>query len=203
MTILHTPISNATNAETQDGLSTVKLVTPASLYSSITSIGNVKTAIDNNSNATFNSNFTAKTATNAETQAGILNNKLVTPSGLLSAINDAGTIKTSITTITNNAITTAIPTRTYKDLTSLRQQSITYTNTTNADLIIVVNVFGGVNLTHDLLVDGFIVCSRYAATSAGYVYYGTLEATVPKGSTYLYSSPAGGQIQQWIELSAN
>ena len=77
MTVLHTPISNATNAETQDGLSTVKLVTPASLYSSITTSGNVKTAIDNNSNATFNSNFTAKTATNAETQAGILNNKLV------------------------------------------------------------------------------------------------------------------------------
>ncbi len=274
MTIIHTPISNSTNAETQDGLSTVKLITPSSLYSAITSNGNVKTALDNNSNATFSSNFTAKTATNAEVQAGIVNNKLVTPSGLLSAVNDVGTVKNAIdnnsnlnfssnfisktasnaetqagvinnklvtpaslnsaindagtiknsittiatntatpiatsistdiaTTITNNAIATSIPIRTYKDLTTSRQQDVNYTNTTNADLIVIVNVVGAVNLIHSIYVNGLIVCSRYAATSAGYVYYGTLEATVPKGNTYSYNSSIANQVQQWIELSAN
>lgn len=99
MTQLHTPTSNASNQETQDGFNTVKLVTPAGLYSSITSNGNVKQSLDNNNNATFISNFTAKTATNVETQEGILNNKLVTPTGLLSSINVNGNVRNAIQSI--------------------------------------------------------------------------------------------------------
>jgi hypothetical protein len=211
MTILHAPISNATNAETQEGLSTVKLVTPASLYSAITNSGNVKTAITNLSSNSFDSKYNYNIASPTEVSDGVNTYRLVTPSSLLNAINNTGAVKTAVstiataiaTTIANTQIANALPVRTYKDVTATRQQDVTYTNTTNTDLIVIVNVVGGVNFIHSLYAGGLIVCSRYAATSAGYVYYGTLEATVPKGSTYLYNSSLGGQIQQWIELSAN
>jgi hypothetical protein len=193
----------ASPTEVSDGVNTYKLVTPITLLSSINSTGTVNTAIKNISNNQISSAI----ATNQEVIDGVSATKLVTPSGLLNAINNAGAIKSAVstiaTTIANTQIANALPVRTYKDVTATRQQDVTYTNTTNIDLIVIVNVVGGVNFIHSLYAGGLIVCSRYAATSAGYVYYGTLEATIPAGGTYLYNSSAGGQIQQWIELSAN
>jgi hypothetical protein len=197
----------ASPSEVSDGVNTYRLVTPFTLLSSINTAGTVNTAIKN----IANNQISIAIATNQEVIDGVSTNKLVTPNGLLNAINNAGAIKSAVstiattiaTTIANTQIANALPVRTYKDVTATRQQDVTYTNTTNTDLIVIVNVVGGVNFIHSLWVGGLIVCSRYAATSAGYVYYGTLEATIPAGGTYLYNSSAAGQIQQWIELSAN
>jgi hypothetical protein len=206
MTKVHTPDSNASNQQTADGVSTTLLVTPSGLLYSINN-GNVNTAITNLSNNSFNTKYNYNIASPAEVSDGLNTYKLVTPSSLLNAINNTGAIKTAVstiaTTIANTKIANALPARTYKDVTATKQQDITYTNTTNTDLIVIINVVGGVNLIHSIWVGGLIVCSRYAATSAGYVYYGTLEATIPAGGTYLYNSSGSGQIQQWIELSAN
>lgn len=118
-------------------------------------------------------------ATNAEAQAGTIDNKAVTPDNLGNTVLGIG--------------------QTWTDVSASRSDGVTYTNTTGRPIFVsITNGAGQANPGGNLDVDGV----KTAVNAIGSNTNGSLGVTciVPDGSDYTYTSNTGDPFDLWMEL---
>jgi hypothetical protein len=132
----------------------------------------------------------------------ILGNGASALSGNLVAPSTSGNVLTSNGTTWTSAAATSIGVgQTWQNVTGSRAAGTTYTNSTGKPIFISVHGTGSpTNGVMSMTVDGVSLGQQGSAAVSSGVFYSTMTAIVPNGSTYKADNVNGWTLVSWAEL---